>query len=59
MTKIQDLFKQIEQSIEKLERNQGSIDESVKIFEQAMKDIKKAKDVLVKMEAKVAEISQQ
>lgn len=53
---FEDIYKQIEESIKKLEEGELSIDESITLHKKTMKKIELAKKMLNEMEAKIEEI---
>jgi len=54
---FEKLFNEIEAAVEDLEQNKGSIDESMKKFEEAIAKIAKARKIIDKMESRISEIS--
>lgn len=54
---FEKLFNEIQKSVEDLEQNKFSIDESLKEYEGAMRKIVTARKMIDKMEAKITEIS--
>lgn len=54
---FEQLFKEIEQSVNKIEENSLSISDGMKLYEKTMEKIKQAQAMLENMEKKIEEIS--
>ncbi len=54
---FEELFSDIQNSVESLEQSKLSIDGSMKVYEETMKKIEKARNIIENMETRIVEIS--